>query len=86
MVVSGVAHVQAKDGQQQELQAGSFASMPSKHVHQFHCAKACTLFIQSDGVFDLHYVDAQGKELTPDEALKAVKETPAKGAAKAGSG
>jgi quercetin dioxygenase-like cupin family protein len=75
MVVSGEAHVQTKDGQPQTITAGSYAMMPSKHVHQFHCAKACTLFVQSDAAFDIHYVDAQGKELSVDDALKAVKET-----------
>jgi quercetin dioxygenase-like cupin family protein len=75
MIVSGEAHVTMKDGQPQTLTAGSHAMMAAKQVHQFHCAKACTFFIQTDGAFDIHYVDAQGKDLTPDDALKAVKET-----------
>jgi len=28
----------------------------------------------SEVAFDLHYVNAQGNEISPDEALKAVKE------------
>ena len=74
MIVSGTARVQMKDGKPLTLHAGGFALMPGKHVHQFQCTTACTLYISSDTVFDIHYVDAQGKELSPAEALKAVKE------------
>jgi hypothetical protein len=51
--------------------------MPSRHVHQFRCDQACTLYIYSDVAFDIHYVGGQGKEISPAEALKAVKETAA---------
>jgi quercetin dioxygenase-like cupin family protein len=78
MMVSGTAVLQPKDGSALTLKAGGFAVMPSKHVHSFRCTNACVLYIYADAPFDLHYVDAQGKELAPDEALKAVKETSAK--------
>ena len=78
MMVSGSARMEMKDGSAANLKAGGFAEMPSHHVHQFTCTSACVLFIHSDGAFDMHYVDGQGKDLTPDEALKKVKETPAK--------
>lgn len=78
MMVSGTAHLQAKDGAEMTLSAGSFASMPSKHIHKFHCATACTLYVTSDAAFDMHYVDADGKEMTPEAALKAVNEMAAK--------
>jgi quercetin dioxygenase-like cupin family protein len=78
MMVSGVGRAEMKDLETVTLQPGGFALMPSKHVHQFSCIKACTFYIHSDAAFDMHYVDAQGKELTPDDALKAVKETAAK--------
>jgi hypothetical protein len=53
--------------------------MPSKHVHQFQCtSKSCLAYVHADsGPFDIHYVDAQGKEIPPEEALKAVRETAA---------
>ena len=44
--------------------------MPSKHVHQFTCTAACTGFVYSDGAFDIHYVDASGKEIPLDAAMK----------------
>ena len=44
--------------------------MPSKHVHQFTCTSACSAFVNSDGAFDIHYVDANGKEISPEVALR----------------
>jgi len=75
MMVAGAATVQMKDGQPVSLGAGGFALMPSHHVHQFRCGKRpCVLYVYSDAVFDIHYVDAQGNELAPDQAFKAAKE------------
>jgi hypothetical protein len=31
-----------------------------------------------DGAFDIHYVDASGKEISPDEALKSKAKAPMK--------
>jgi quercetin dioxygenase-like cupin family protein len=78
MIVSGEARVEMKDAAPVTLRAGGFALMPSKHVHQFTCIKTCTLYVYSDAAFDMHYVNAEGTEITPDEALKKVKETAAK--------
>lgn len=46
--------------------------------HQAACPKGCTMYIYSDGAFDIHYIDNYGNELTPDAALGAVKETAAR--------
>lgn len=78
MLVTGKARLDAKDGKPFTLRAGGFAMMPSRHVHQFRCTAACELYVSSDAAFDIHYQDGQGKELSPDVALKAVKETAAK--------
>lgn len=78
MIVEGTARVHMKDmGAPVALRAGGFAMMPPRHVHEFRCTQACTLFLHSDQKFDIHYVDPQGKELRPEEALKAVNETAA---------
>jgi quercetin dioxygenase-like cupin family protein len=77
MMVTGAGKMEMKDGKPVTLQPGGFALMPSHHVHQFRCEQACSIYIYSDAAFDMHYVDAQGKELTPADALKAVKEAPA---------
>ena len=73
MIVSGSAKLEMKGGSSATLGAGGYAMMPGKHVHQFMCASACTAFVHSDGAFDIHYVDANGKELTPDAALAKKK-------------
>ena len=36
------------------------------------------MYIYSDTTFDIHYVDGQGTEISPEQAMKAVKETAAK--------
>jgi len=77
MIVSGAARLEMKDGKPLTLQAGGFAMMPSRHVHQFRCDRPCVLYIYSDVALDIHYVDGKGKEISPAEALKAVKETAA---------
>jgi quercetin dioxygenase-like cupin family protein len=77
MVVSGTAKAEMKGSPAKVLTAGAFALMPSHHLHQFTCTRACTLYIYSDAAFDIHYVDKAEKEIAPEEALKAVKETPA---------
>lgn len=82
MMVSGTAHLTPKDGKKTTLKAGAFASLPSHHIHLFHCATQCVLFVHSDGAFDMHYVDEQGNEITAEDALKAVHETAAKAPSK----
>lgn len=72
MMVSGVGRVDMKDGEPLTLRSGGFAAMPSGHVHQFHCDSSCILFVYSDSAFDIHYVNEDGKEIPPLEALKAV--------------
>jgi hypothetical protein len=74
MIVSGSAKVEMKDGGKTEvIGPGGYATMPSKHVHQFTCTSACTLFVSSDAAFDIHYVDANGQEVPPEKALEKKK-------------
>lgn len=72
MLVSGTATVQMKDDKSIGLRPGAFALMPAHHVHRFSCVLACTSFLYSDGAFDIHWVDATGKDISAEEALKAV--------------
>src|SRR2546423_629055 len=74
MVVSGSAKVEMKDGSKSAVLGPSgYAMMPSKHVHQFSCVSACSIFVSSDAPFDIHYVDAKGQEISPDKALAKKK-------------
>ena len=77
MIVSGAASLQMKDGKTVTLRPGAFALMPSHHVHQFKCLNACALYVYSDTAFDMHYVDKQGNEISPTDALKPLREKPA---------
>ncbi len=71
MFVSGQGKGETKDGTRVMLHAGDYLNLPGKGVHQFTCIAACTFFLNADGAFDIHYVDAAGKEISPDEALKS---------------
>ena len=77
MIISGTASLEMKDAKAVTLQAGAFALMPSHHVHQFKCLSACALYVYSDTAFDMHYVDKQGNEISPADALKPLGEKPA---------
>ena len=71
MLVSGSAKIEMKDqGKSSVLGPGGYVMFPGKHVHQFTCPAACTAFLYSDAAFDIHYVDANGKEVPPETALK----------------
>ena len=71
MMVSGNGRIEMKEGQTATLHAGGFAYAPSKHVHQFTCvSRPCSFFLRSDGPFDIHYVDQNGNEIPPEQALK----------------
>lgn len=74
MIISGVARVDMKDGKPTVLRSGGFAMLPSHHLHQFVCQESCQMYISSDVAFDIHYVDAQGKEIPAANALKTAKE------------
>jgi mannose-6-phosphate isomerase-like protein (cupin superfamily) len=75
MLVSGVGRLDMKDGKPLTLTTGGYALMASRHVHQFRCQRGpCQLYIYADVAFDIHYVNGQGNEIPPAEALKAVKE------------
>jgi len=78
MFVSGQGKGEMKDGTRVMLHAGDYLTLPGKGVHQFTCIAACTFFLNADGAFDIHYVDAAGKEISPDEALKSKAKTPMK--------
>jgi quercetin dioxygenase-like cupin family protein len=77
MFVSGVARVEMKDGKTLTLRAGGYGEAVSKHVHRFTCKTKCSFYVYADGPFDIHYVNSEGAEIPPAEAIKAVKETAA---------
>jgi quercetin dioxygenase-like cupin family protein len=82
MIVGGKGKIEMKDAAAQALVSGDFVFLPSKHHHQFTCIAACTFFDVTDAAFDIHYIDKDGKEIPPAEALKAPAKKPAAPAAK----
>jgi hypothetical protein len=79
MFVSGQGKGAMKDGGAPvALRAGDYISLPGKGIHQFTCVMSCTFFLSADGAFDIHYVDASGKEIPPNQALKPKAKAPAK--------
>jgi quercetin dioxygenase-like cupin family protein len=87
IIVSGKGKVDMQDHNMSEtLGAGDTVYLAAKHHHQFTCLAACTFYDITEGAFDIHYIDKDGKEIQPEEALKgagkAAKGTMKKGEAK----
>ncbi|HTF45700.1 MAG TPA: cupin domain-containing protein [Terriglobales bacterium] len=77
LFVSGTFQLHMKGQQVQILSQGSYAYVPANHQHQETCLNGCTYYVIREGVADVHYVDAAGREISPDIALAAVGERPA---------
>jgi len=83
--VNGLLQITHKGERPQVIAGGDYAYMPARQVHQAKCAdshKPCTVFLSSDGPFDLHYVDKAGNEIPPEQALADVNKPPDKPGAK----
>ena len=77
LFVSGTFQLTMKGQQAQTLTQGSYAYVPAKHQHEESCLDGCTYYVIREGASDVHYVDARGKEISPEAALAAVGERPA---------
>jgi quercetin dioxygenase-like cupin family protein len=75
MVVSGSLEVQMKDDKALVAHHGDFVYLPPHHIHRATCAGSapCMVFLTSDGAFDVHWVDAAGKEISLEAAVKNAK-------------
>jgi quercetin dioxygenase-like cupin family protein len=73
LMVSGKAKGEMKSGGAHPLSTGDYLYLPGKETHRFTCISSCVLFDVIDGAFDIHYVDADGKEIPVDQALKPMK-------------
>lgn len=71
MMVSGHGKAEMKGGDKPiSMSSGDFLYLPSKSIHQFTATTSVLLYDLPDGAFDIHYVDANGTEIPPDQALK----------------
>jgi quercetin dioxygenase-like cupin family protein len=80
MMVSGRGKLEMKDVAATIVGPGDYVYLPSQHPHQFTCSTSCTVFDVTDAAFDIHYIDKDGKEIPPEQALKppAQKSAPKK--------
>lgn len=69
LVISGRGTLAMKDGPPLQLVPGAYASLPSHHLHQASCSRACLFFNGADDAFDIHYVDADGNDVSAKKAL-----------------
>ncbi len=80
VMVSGSGSAQMKDGTPMAMKAGDYVYLTAKGIHRFSSKSAVYMYDMPDGAFDIHYVDAEGKEIPPDKALAAqIKVRPAAG-------
>lgn len=77
MMVSGKAKAEMKPGGAHTLTAGDYLYLAGKQVHQFTCISSCVVFDVIDGAFDIHYVNSEGNEIPPEQALKPMAKAPA---------
>lgn len=70
IITAGHARAQVRGHEWSALSPGDFISVPAKESMRFSCVNRCALYLYSDGPFTLHYVNAHGKEITPNQALK----------------
>ena len=70
VVINGRGAVEMKDGPPLKFVPGAYASLPSHHMHQASCSRACLLFNGADAAFDIHYVDASGEEISLEKAMR----------------
>src|SRR5690242_15998918 len=68
VVISGRGNIATKGGPTLQFAPGAYASLPNHHAHRATCTRTCLLFNTADAAFDIHYVDAKGKEISLDEA------------------
>jgi uncharacterized protein (TIGR02246 family) len=73
MVVDGALLQEWKDHPSSVAKRGDFVHIPSHQVNQATCVSdaPCMILLYSDGPWDMHYVDASGKEISGDEAVAA---------------
>jgi len=76
--IAGLASLKMKGSADQAIGTGTFVHLPGRHEHALRCTTACTMYIVTSGAFDIHYVDAAGKEIPVEQALAAAKEPAAK--------
>ena len=77
LVVSGTPEVRMQGEETASMVRGDFFFLPAHHIHGERCVgKApCLLYAELYAPFDVHYVDAAGKDIPEAEALRGAKKS-----------
>ncbi|MBB5060490.1 quercetin dioxygenase-like cupin family protein [Granulicella aggregans] len=73
VMISGSAKAEMKGMAPVMLKQGDFIVLSAKQVHQFTATTAVEIYDFSDSPFDIHYVDATGKEIPYQDALRSTQ-------------
>src|SRR5262249_38360888 len=75
MIVGGALEFQMRGDKAMLVHRGDFAYMPPKHVHRATCTGSapCLVYLSAEGPFDVHWVDADDKEITLEAAMKTAR-------------
>jgi quercetin dioxygenase-like cupin family protein len=69
VVISGQGEITMEDGPPMVFAPGAYALLPARHLHMATCRRTCLFFNEADASFDIHYVDAKGKEIPLEQAM-----------------
>jgi quercetin dioxygenase-like cupin family protein len=69
IVISGSAKAEMRGMDPVMLKQGDFILFSAKQIHQFTAVTAADIYVMNDSAFDIHYVDASGREIPPQAAL-----------------
>ncbi len=77
VAVSGTTQLEIKGEKTASMRQGDFVFMPTHHIHRERCTGTvpCVFYVELYGPFDVHYVDAAGKEIPDAEALRGAKKS-----------
>ena len=72
VVLKGTVVAQLKGTDPVRLSAGGYSQLPGKHIHRFRCTEdgETVLMVVSEAAYDMHFVDADEKEISEDEAMR----------------
>ena len=70
VVLKGTIVAQLEGHDPVRIEAGGYSQLPGGHKHRFRCTDEgeCLVFVVDEGAFDLYWVDAEGREITIEEA------------------
>ena len=77
LMVAGTTEVRMQGEETASMLRGDFFFLPAHHIHGEKCVgKApCLFYAELYAPFDVHYVDAAGKDIPDTEALRGAKKS-----------